>query len=190
MLHEMAVKIAETLVANGAEEKKKAILAYGAECTLSELITNGIVLILALILHIVPQAILWLVVFTLLRINIGGYHENTHLKCTITSTLLCIGESYAAQYVSIPFWLELVLLPVMILLTVLLAPVIHPNHPVSEGRRKKIRRLAIWIVSIESVLLVILRFFSVDTSLRTTWMFAMLTAVVFAVVGRLQHGRI
>ncbi|WP_313527475.1 accessory gene regulator B family protein [Anaerotignum sp.] len=149
----MIIKIANTwadwLVQNGASSDDYEIYAYGAECMLNELFSDLLLIITALVFHKTFEMILWMIFFTPLRIHLGGMHASSHLKCILSSILL----SYLCIFtyplvVDSPIIIGFIL-AISILIVYKIAPVVHPNHPVSEHRMKKMRKRALFILFIE-----------------------------------------
>ena len=149
----MIIKIANTwadwLVTNGADADDHDVYVYGAEFILNEFISDFVLILTSLILHKVFEVIVWMIFFTPLRINLGGTHASSHFKCIFSSTILC----YICIYISplvVNYPVIIAVISVISLMTVFkIAPVVHPNHPVSETRMIKSRRLAKFIVCLE-----------------------------------------
>ncbi|MCQ4935942.1 accessory gene regulator B family protein [Anaerotignum propionicum] len=152
----MILKIANTwadwLVENGANSDDHEIYTYGAECMLNELFSDILLILTALIFHKTFEMILWILFFTPLRIHLGGMHASSHLKCILSSILL----SYLCIFLY-PFVIETpvlvgIILIVSFFIVYKIAPVVHPNHPVSENRMSQMRMRALVIIIIEIIL--------------------------------------
>lgn len=155
----MIIKIANTwadwLVENGASSDDYEIYSYGTECMLNELFSDILLIITALVFHKTFEMILWMLFFTPLRIHLGGMHASSHLKCILSSILL----SYLCIF-SYPFVIEIpalmgIILVVSFFIVYKVAPVVHPNHPVSETRMLQMRMRALAIILIEIILICI-----------------------------------
>lgn len=149
MIIKIANSWADWLVTNGADSDDHDVYVYGAEFILNELISDFVLILTSLILHKVFEVIVWMLVFTPLRINLGGMHASSHFKCICLSTILCYICIYTAP-LAINYPIIIAVISAISLMTVFkIAPVVHQNHPVSETRMLKSRRMAKLIVCLE-----------------------------------------
>lgn len=155
----MIIKFANTwadwLIQNGASRDDYEIYAYGAECMLNELFSDILLILTALLFHKTYEMILWMLFFTPLRIHLGGMHASSHLKCILSSILL----SYLCIFtyplvIGFPQIMGLIL-AISIFIVYKIAPVVHPNHPVSESRMIQMRKRALLILFIEIAIICI-----------------------------------
>lgn len=154
-----ADQISSWLVRQGLPEAQKEIYSYGLECLTSELLTDILLFLAALFLHKIPEMLVWSFAFMLLRVNLGGLHASSHSRCIFYSTAIGIISVQIYPYFigSLPVMIVISIL--VCLLTFLIAPVIHPNHPVSAQREQSAHRLSVCISLSETCLLIILYFF-------------------------------
>lgn len=152
----MILKIANTwadwLVENGANSDDYEIYSYGAECMLNELFSDLLLILTALLFHKTFEMILWMLFFTPLRVHLGGMHASSHLKCILSSVLL----SYLCIFtyplvIDSPLTMGFIL-AISIFIVYRIAPVVHPNHPVSENRMIQMRKRALLILFIEIII--------------------------------------
>lgn len=95
MIEQLYLQIAKKIYSNNntgnsSSEKDNdlAIIQYGIECIFNILIPILIISIFSLFQHKVPEMILWIISFLILRNYIGGYHASSHIKCIIYSAIL------------------------------------------------------------------------------------------------------
>ena len=120
-----------------------------------------IVLLIALISHTLPAVVIFIAVFMGLRQFVGGYHANSHLSCMFTLVMVMLAFSYGicnisgqiAQIFSIGFIATA--LPVIFCI----APVPHPNKPMSEEKGVKLRKRGIILAVALSVAVIVLLVF-------------------------------
>lgn len=186
MLERLALKLADSFVAKGANPEDKDIYAYAIECIISSIISYGILLIAAAVLQRLPAMFVWLLFWVPLRTNIGGFHAPNHALCFIESALLGVGGVLLATYFKPDITVILLCLLVSIVVTFLIAPVIHPNHPVSEKRRVQGIKIVRIIVVAESILTVLL-FFLLKNWVASIGMFSIGFAVIFGVIGKITN---
>lgn len=143
MISKLAKNIAHFFVVQKiVEESREAIYAYGMELLLSDVLNTLIVLLIALISHTFPAVIIFTAVFMGLRKFVGGYHANSHLSCMFTLVAVMLIFSYGicnvpekyAWVVSIGF--VIISIPVVFNL----APISHPNKPVSDEKKVKLKK--------------------------------------------------
>ena len=143
------------------EESREVIYAYGMELLISYVLNTIIVLLIALISHTLPAVAVFIAVFMGLRRFVGGYHANSHFSCMFTLVVVMLVFSYGicnvsgqvAQIFSIGF--IAVALPVIFCI----APVPHPNKPMSEEKGIRLRKLSIILAVILSVAVIALLVF-------------------------------
>ena len=145
MISKLAKYIAHFFVVQKiVEEPKEAIYAYGMELLLSDVLNALIVLLISLISHTLPAVLVFTAVFMGLRKFVGGYHANSHLSCMFTLVVVMLIFSYGicnvpekyAWVVSIGF----VVISIPVVFNI--APVPHPNKPVSDGKKAKLKNAA------------------------------------------------
>lgn len=125
-----------------AEDKE--VYAYGAELLLSTVFNLIIALVIALITNTFWQCLVFLTSFVTIRIYAGGYHADTHRNCMLT--LVCVQglfvliiKNFSAEKVKVAISIMLML---SIAVIILLAPVAHPNKPLTESLKKVLRKKA------------------------------------------------
>ena len=162
MISKLAKNIAHFFVLqNIVEESREVIYAYGMELLISDVLNTIIVLLIALISHTLPAVVVFIAVFMGLRRFVGGYHANSHLSCMFTLVVVMLVFSYGicnvsgqvAQIFSIGF--IAVSLPVIFCI----APVPHPNKPMSEEKGIRLRKLSIILAVALSVAVIALLVF-------------------------------
>lgn len=122
----------------GFNESQKEIAKYGIRGIL-EMGSN--VLISALILyqmHMIPEGVVFFLVFIPLRMFSGGYHMESYIGCLIFSMATLIGVLSGSKIICVN---PLVLYAGTVFLETVvwkLSPVIHPNRPVSQKKFQKI----------------------------------------------------
>ena len=130
------------MIRSGAPEEDRDIYEYGLECTLNELISDLILLAAAVLLHRVWQMILWIVIFNIMRVHVGGYHAKTPAGCLFGSTMagiICVMAYPLFTGVKWLIWGSMIACNLIIWM---IAPVTHPNHPVPPARRERFKRRA------------------------------------------------
>ena len=138
--------IVNWLMENGADESDREVYLYSLECILNELIADSLLILCGILASRLTEIILWLVLFTSIRINLGGYHAKTHIRCIMSSTLLG-----CACIMTAPLLKDLKVLLILFscfsfIIIIKLAPVIHKHHPVPDAKKRTIKYRAIFLL--------------------------------------------
>jgi Membrane protein putatively involved in post-translational modification of the autoinducing quorum-sensing peptide len=163
MISEASRKISDYLVSNGAKGNAD-VLAYGAECFINLLISDGLLIIVGLFTGRVLELLVWAVSYTLLRTNLGGLHASTHFRCIAIGTV--IGASslvLSPLLISFPYFSA----PCLLLATVaavILAPVPHKNKRHVQKQKNKIKLKVAVILLCECALVIAFWFISSTVS--------------------------
>ncbi len=163
MISKLAKNIAHFFVVQKiVEESREAIYAYGMELLLSDVLNALIVLLISLISHTLPAVIVFTTVFMGLRKFVGGYHANSHLSCMFTLVVVMLIFSYGICNVSEKYaWVVSIgFVAISIPVVFNLAPIPHPNKPVSDVKKAKLKkrsRIFILLLSMLAFTLIIFR---------------------------------
>lgn len=182
MIHELSCNWANKLVKYGASAENEEVIAYGIECLLNEIIVDIIIFIFAFIIGRPLEMLVWNVFLLPMRYSIGGHHMSSHIKCIVSSTL------WAAVCILIyPYLLGIPwLIPIEIALTLIIAfrfaPFVHPNHPMSDSHKAKLKRNGKIIAVIESAVIVVFCFFLPDWVAQVSAL-GMFSATVLCIMG-------
>ncbi|MGI6004934.1 MAG: accessory gene regulator B family protein [Christensenellales bacterium] len=119
---------------NAIDPEDTDIYEYGLFCIVRDIITLSSTLIIAILLDVVPQSVLFYAAFIGLRRTAGGYHATTVLRCFLISmvtwlvALKCIEltQSYHVLSIGIAAFATVIIW--------LLAPIEHINNPHRKER--------------------------------------------------------
>lgn len=162
MISKLAKSIAHFFVVqNITEESKEVIYAYGMELLISDVLNTIIVLLIALFSHTLPAVVVFIAVFMGLRQFVGGFHANSHLSCMFTLVMVMMVFSYGicnvSGHITPIFSISFIMIALPIILCI--APVPHPNKPMSEEKSVKLRkRSCILAVTLSVVTIALLVF--------------------------------
>ena len=88
---------------------------YGQQVLIFNSIVNIFMFILGLCLHEGLMTLVWMLSFSGLRVNLGGYHCNSPIKCFITSNIVYLISILTYQHLSNYFLVFLFILFVLLL---------------------------------------------------------------------------
>jgi len=98
-------------------EEDYEIYKYGQQVLLFNSIVNIFIFILGLCLHEGIMTLVWMISFSGLRVNLGGYHCDSPIKCLFTSSTIyfisILAYMYLSSYFGIFICIFIVLLMIM-----------------------------------------------------------------------------
>lgn len=180
MVEKLVDKWVGYMIENGAKKNQKEVYAYGLICTIYELISDGILLLLAAFLHRTAEMLGWIILFNILRIHIGGYHAETPGRCLLGSTLTGIACVLVYPiYMGKP-WLLYISMIIIWGITWTIAPVTHPRHSVSRSNLSKTKKRARILVLLLTgiILLTRQRYEPIAAFLTTTLLVSCLLSLI------------
>lgn len=88
MIREMAGRIADYLIRRRViDEEVRDVYIYGSELLISEILSTMFILVIGVCAGCIYETILYLCVYTSIRVYAGGYHAATHRNCIIMFNL-------------------------------------------------------------------------------------------------------
>ncbi len=186
MLARLARWFTDLLIARGADPENKEIYAYAIEYILSNIVSYGLLLILAAIFHVLPTMLLFLLFWVPIRTNFGGLHAPSQALCLVLSAIFGIGAVFLAIYFIPDILILFIFLALSIIITFMIAPVVHPNHPVSEQRRLRGKKITRIIIIIESVIIA-LCFVFFPHWISSAGVYSVVFAVIFGLLGAIVN---
>lgn len=165
MISKLAKSIAHFFVIKNIVEKpEEVIYAYGMELLISDVLNSIFVLLIALISHTLPAVIIFLAVFMSLRQSVGGYHANSHFSCMLTLIIVMLIFSYGICNISDSLiWLfDIVFVSLSLPVIFSIAPVPHPNKPMSEEKGVILKRKSRVLVLLLSMCVAVLMIFQIN----------------------------
>ena len=142
------------------DEEKADVLRFGAESVLSTLLATLAVVITAWLLGCLPETLVALGAYAVVRNFAGGAHCSTPWRCSASSALMfpALGKSAVVLSPHIPgseLYFVLVAGAVTLCLAAKLAPVDNPVNPILDRERsKRLKKYSIIAVLIVSAVLV------------------------------------
>ncbi len=183
MLERWALKLADSFIVSGANPDEREIYAYAIECLLGSAICYGLLLLLSVIISSFFEMAVWLLFWIPLRLNFGGFHAPTHALCTVLSLILGVGGVLLAKYFMPDLPVILVSMAFCILVTFMVAPVLHANKPASESRQKQAKKAVRIVVIVESAA-IILFYFIFPRWVSSAATYGVVLTVLFGLLGK------
>lgn len=101
--------------------------------------------------------------FAISRQYIGGYHAKTHFGCMSILTVVLIIFSILSKNIPINFEIPIssIVTVISIILVILFAPVEHPNKPLSDNDKIRLRKNGILCIFIISIIIMSMNNFAI-----------------------------
>ncbi len=156
MLNTLSKRIADFLFRQKCfDEELLPVYVYGVELFLSSLLGVGLVLALGLLLNEFICSIVFLLSFIILRLFTGGFHCNSYFKCNlslvITSLVVTILKNIIV-YAPVKDTIFFIMIVLSFLITILLAPISHPNKTISQKESVKFKIISLLILCIHTTI--------------------------------------
>jgi accessory gene regulator B len=159
MLNRIVKNIVQFFYENKIIEKDDIeIYEYGLQLLLSSLFEILAVIVVSIFIGKLFLTILFLIPFCVLRTYAGGYHANSHFKCFLTLIFVYIAFLLMIYLVNenIINYIALIFSVISELLVLRLAPVESENKPLSMEEKHKYRKISIFVISVETLVVLLL----------------------------------
>lgn len=163
MIYEFSNKISTKLIDKKViKEEDQEIYTYGFEIVISSLLILIGMIGLGILLHQLLKVIVFILFFCSLRIQAGGYHAKTHLKCFIYFLLSCffaILISYLLKDYNRNLLIIVLVLIESCIIIFTYAPVDTINKPLCDSEKINYKRKSMVTVIIQSLIIATLSMF-------------------------------
>lgn len=131
----------------------------------------------------------FLITFIGTRQCIGGYHAKTHLGCMTIFAIVLLGFSILVRRIPVQSapWICMIAVIISVMLVVLLAPVEHPNKPLSQNEKVRLRKRGLCMVFVVSSLVIVMISFSVARWYGLYFSLGQLTAALAMFCEAVKH---
>lgn len=144
MIATAASLIVEVLIQHGIIKVQQAeVYQYGLEILISSLLTCCITVVCGLLFRCLAAALLYFLMFAVLRSICGGYHAKTNWKCNLVFTLVTAIVLFFFKWMPVEQFTELhdCSNAIAILTTVFCTPVENEYKPLTGKQKKHCRIL-------------------------------------------------
>lgn len=158
MIENQANKLSKLLIDhNIIASDDYEVYSYGLQLILATILKGAGLTIIALLMDVFKEFIVFIAFFSVLRVYAGGYHSKSYLNCFITTAI----STFALIELAVIFkdMIGLMILTVLLLiscgLVIKFAPIESENKPLSKGQKEKFRKKSIQIVIIQSIIIIL-----------------------------------
>lgn len=126
---------------------KVDIIMYGLESIYLLLTKTIVILLIAFILNILKEVIIFTVFYNLLRLPSFGMHANKSYQCWILSIVFFICIPYLLTIFSLTLYIKLIINTISLSLIILFAPADTPKRPIIDKKRRLVYKLLSIIIA-------------------------------------------
>lgn len=137
----------------GEEEIEK--LKYGLEGLYLTITKLVIIFLLSILLGIFKEMLIVLVLFNIIRYPAFGFHANNSVTCLLFSAVLFIGLPYLMTHIQLTLFTKLLLCGICLLHYIIFAPADTPKRPLTNVKKRQIRKLASIAIAIIYILVIV-----------------------------------
>lgn len=187
MLDQISKKFAWKLINAGIIAEEDAdVYIYGFFQACMMLLNIGTTLFLGIIFQLLIPCIVLNATFIPLRINAGGHHADSPVKCYINSTLKIAVLLAIIKWISIHSVILFLLVIITAIINIIFAPVETPNNPLDEKETVVYKKRTMIILTIE-VILFFLSFLFMEEWIPKTIALGMISECLLVVLGVLNN---
>ena len=190
MIAAAASLIVEVLIRHGIIKVQQAeVYQYGLEILISSLLTCCITVVCGLLFRCLAAALLYFLMFAVLRSICGGYHADTYWKCNLVFTLVTAVVLFFFRWMPVKQFTELhyCSIAIAILTTAFCTPVENENKPLTCKQKKHFRVLGtVMVVLLALISCLLIHFY--QSSYSVIIYMTLLVVSVSAFVTELRRG--
>jgi accessory gene regulator protein AgrB len=150
----LANRISRYFVLHGAaKEDDGEVLAFMLFQIFAIIQQTLALIAVAVVLDSFPQMLAFTICFVSIKRYAGGSHIDKHWLCLSVSTGLAAAVCLLCKFVALPSYVAVIASLAALALVVIRSPVIHPNNPKPERRRKIMRKTSIVIAFVQCALI-------------------------------------
>ncbi len=187
MIARLSKRIASFFVCNRIiQEEDKEVYEYGLQLLLSTVLNGLISLFLAIISGTFINCIFYLIAFVVIRKSAGGFHAETHWGCCCILAVVLSVFIALTKLVPHNFYTIISIFSVVFSLAAIiaLAPLEHPNKPLSDIDRRRLRKVSLIYTAIICVLVVAFKLINYE-SIMVSIALGLLTASSSLIVAKM-----
>lgn len=137
----IAKRITAFFIARGVwDREQEDIYEYGVEIVINNLALTMLLVLLGVVTRTVINVLCFIVIFTVLRTQCGGYHANTRIGCGITTIFSVIIVVMLSRIcVCREIYVKVLLYFVSIVICIIYAPAENVKKPIIDERKPMLK---------------------------------------------------
>lgn len=133
---------------NDYDEEKLAIIKYGLEGLYLQITKIFLIILIALILGIFKEVVIFLLIYNIIRATSFGLHATKSWICLVSSTLIFIGFPLICKYLIIPTYIKTILNIIIIGFIYKNSPADTKNRPIVSSKRRQFYKYSSTFIAI------------------------------------------
>lgn len=152
MIEKLSERFTRKLInAELISEEDAEIYSYGFFQFCMMLLNIVTTLFLSIIFQLFVPCIILNMVFIPLRMNAGGHHADSPLKCYINSTIMISSLLAIIKWIPVSLVISVIMVSVSCIVNIIFAPVETENNPLDEIEKSVYRKRTMFILIIEMI---------------------------------------
>lgn len=133
---------------NDYDEEKLAIIKYGLEGLYLQITKIFIIILIAYIMGIFKEVIIFLLIYNIIRATSFGLHATKSWICLVSSTLIFIGFPLISMYLVIPTYIKTIINLIVIGFIFKNSPADTHKKPIVNPKRRKFYKYSSTFIAI------------------------------------------
>lgn len=158
---------------------------YGLDLIMSVIFSDISMIIIGLIMHMVPESVIFLFMYTCIRKYTGGFHCETALTCYISSCTMCVSVLLAMKYFPYNMGIYAGITVALLAMLFVMSPIEAINKPLEEIEVKVFGRRARFVLCIVLVVFSIVCGFGLHNIVKAMAI-SVADVALFAVLGKIK----
>lgn len=189
MLEKLSEKFARKLINAEIISKDDAeIYSYGFFQFCMMLLNIVTTVFLSIIFHLFVPCIVLNMVFIPLRMNAGGHHADSPLRCYINSTIMIASLLAIIKWTPVSPVVSVIMVSISCILNVIFAPVETENNPLDEIEKAVYRKRTMFVLFIE-IIAFLISVFIFNNWISETIALGMFTESLLIILGIIKRHR-
>jgi accessory gene regulator B len=178
----MVEKYVENLVhQNIIESDKQQIYSYGIRQGILIIINIATVVLVGIVLDMLPESMVFLATYMLIRTYAGGYHAKSQLGCYIFSTVAMTVILLGIKHITFSCFIYLIAALISATIIYVLSPIENINKPLSQKEKTLYGKKSRTLVSIFTTISLIMWFVGIKNIAKSIVMAMLLVGVLMII---------
>lgn len=185
-MEKLARKITDSFIINKViGEEVREVYVYGFNLVLEVGLNLIICLVFSSVIRMLPEAVMFLAVFQLLRSYSGGVHLNSYLACSVLSNIVVFTILLAAKFITIPLAINMAVFLISAFVIFMIGPVEDINRPLTPEEKKNFRKKSGYALIFISLIYMLLYQFRCER-LLVVLMYTLILMIAVQISGKIR----
>lgn len=163
MIVALSTKITEYYLKNNIiDEKQKVKFEYGLTLFIELFLDLFAFLIVGILLKCMPQLLIYLIIFAIIRMHAGGYHAKSFIGCFMTTTIFSMTSILLSRVSYLNDTICTIVLIIASICICIMSPLDSSAKPLSSKLKKKCKKRTIIVCIAIMIISCILKIFNIN----------------------------